>query len=297
MGRIGGTEREGAHNSELSMLIDVVISTRNNESEKKFSLYYVIRSLLSQNIDNINIIIADNGSFDKTKENIRDTFGQKVNLIDTSGVSGNISASRNEAARCGRSDLIFFLDDDTILKHSNDLEKCVKVSMEVDFACGARRRWAPLAWPELIRTDDPVNKVTSTLECISNEPISINRISGKNIIDNRSYLANFGSIKRTVFESIRGFDEAYVGWGYQDTDLMWRLCVDGYKYDLFFKYDIEIFHLSHKVDKGANYEVNRQRFLEKQRLDGRFFHTNHFFEIYEHDGYSLFSDFPSENKS
>ena len=80
-----------------------------------------------------------------------------------------------------------------------------------------------------------------------------------------------------------------------DGNLMRRLCVEGYDYELFSNHNIEIFHLAHKVDKGKNYELNRLRFQKKQQADGRHFHTNHFFEIYEHDGYSLFSDFSEEN--
>lgn len=279
------------------MLIDIVISTKNNRSNKNFSLLYVIRSLLHQRRCDLNIIVADNGSEDDTTRALKDTFGQKVGVIDTSHCSGNISASRNAAAACGNSELIFFLDDDMIISKPDDLSKCINTGMSVDFACGAIRLWSPLTWPNLIRPDDPINKVISTLKHTSTEPKSINRLSGKDILDNRSYLANFGTVKRTVFESVGRFDEDYVGWGYQDTDLMRRLCVDGYVYELFSNHGIEIFHLAHKVDKGSNYELNRLQFLEKQRKDGRIFRTNHFFEIYENDGYSLFSDFPEENNS
>jgi GT2 family glycosyltransferase len=187
------------------------------------------------------------------------------------------------------------MDDDMVTGSSEAIGKCIDIGMHVEFACGAIRLWTPLTWPILIRPDDPINKVISTLKHTGSEPTSINRLSGKNILDNRSYIANFGVVKRNVFEAIGGFDEEYLGWGFQDTDLMHRLCLEGYRYDLFSIYDIVVYHLAHQVDKGSNYELNRARFLEKQRLDGRIFRTNHFFEIYENDGYSLFSDFSEEN--
>ena len=276
------------------MQADVVISTLNNVSSKAFSLRYVIRSLLSQTINDLNIIVADNGSNDETSENIKREFGQKVNVLDTTSCLGNISASRNAAAECGKSDFIFFIDDDMVLATFKTLEKSLAAGEPVDFACGAYRLWAPLTWPKIIRPDDPILKIVSTLEQTSTEPHSINRISGKNILDNRSYIGNFGLIKRSIFVEVGGFDETYYGWGYQDTDLMWRLCIAEHKYDLFSRHDITVFHLSHKVNKGEKYEINRRKFFQKQKLDGRLFKTNHFFEIYENDGYSLFSEFQDE---
>lgn len=279
------------------MQADVVISTKNNVSAKAFSLQYVIRAILNQAADQIRIYVADNGSEDQTTSSLRDMFGQKVTVVDTSQFAGNISASRNYAASCGKSEMIFFIDDDMIAKDAESFNKCLRAGRNTDFACGARRLWAPRTWPQLIRHDDPIGKFLSTLEYTSAEPLSVNRITGKNILDNRSYIANFGTVKRRAFETIGGFDETFVGWGYQDTELMRRLCVDGYEYDLFSRYGVDVFHLSHTVDKAEHYEDNRLRFLDKQRQDGRLFCTNHFFEIYENDGFSLFQDFPPDKMS
>jgi glycosyltransferase involved in cell wall biosynthesis len=278
----------------MSMRADVVISTLNNISMKGFSLQYTIRSLLSQTVADLNILVADNGSEDDTKSSLRREFGNRINVLDTGEKRHNISASRNQAAACGQSEAIFFVDDDMVLSSPTTLEIAIKVSTAVDFTCGAIRRWAPLSWPELIRPDDPIRKIVSTLEHTSYEPLSINRISGKNILDNRSYIGNFGYVKRSAFEYMQGYDENYTAWGYQDTDLMWRMCVSGFQYDLFSRHNIMVYHLSHQVNKGSQYENNRIRFMNKQKEDGRLFRTNHFFEIYENDGYSLFSDFPAD---
>jgi GT2 family glycosyltransferase len=274
------------------MLLDVVISTKDNVRSKNFSLFYVVRALLYQQPLSLNITIADNGSGDDTSSALRNAFGQTIGLIDTSSCFGNIGASRNLAAACGKAQHILFIDDDMILNGPDTLSRSLNLASTVDFACGARRLWAPFNWPELIRTDDPIGKVLSTLRHTAFEPLTINRVSGKNILDHRSYLANFGIISRDAFMRTGGFDENYLGWGYQDTDLMYRLCKQGFDYALFSNVGIEVFHLSHQVDKGSLYHDNRQRFLQKQKEDGRFFNTNHFFEIYENDGYSLFSDFP-----
>ena len=138
-----------------------------------------------------------------------------------------------------------------------------------------------------------MHKFISTLENTSVEPLGVDRLSGKRVLDNRSYIANFGVVRRDVFSQVGGFDESYIGFGYQDADLMWRLCAGNFEYDLFSKYDIDVFHLTHKVDKGGSYRENHDRYFNKLREDGRMFHTNHFFEIYENDGYSLFSDISS----
>ena len=276
------------------MIADIVISTRNNLSCKGFSLQYVIRSLLQQAANEINIILADNGSEDNTSTKLKELFGQKIGIIDTSNMRGNISASRNAAAACGSSETIFFIDDDMIPGTKNTIEHCLDISSDVDFACGAIRKWAPITWPNLIRHDDPIIKIISTLEHTSVEPSSINRVSGQNIIDHRSYLANFGVIKRSVFNKVGGYDEGFVGWGFQDTELMWRLCLAGYEYDLLSKHNIVVFHLAHAVNKEEKYEENRKRFSDKQINEGKIFKVNHFFEMYDNDGYSLFSDLPDD---
>lgn len=277
------------------MLLDVVISTRNSLTGKGGCLSLVIASLLRQKHVQLNIVIADNGSDDETATDLVNGFADKVTILDTSAYAGNLAASRNAGAACGKADFVLFSDDDMIAPRRDSLARCVNVVEDVDFACGARRLWAPSTWPRLIRCDDPINKVVSTLDQICCEPRTINRVSGLNIVDNRSYIANFGIVRRAAFEALGGFDEGYVGWGYSDTDLMHRLCVRGHAYDLFSNHDITVYHLAHKVDKGTGYEANRARFVEKLRAEGRWFHINHFFEIYENDGYSLFSDFKSAN--
>jgi GT2 family glycosyltransferase len=279
------------------MLIDVVISTKDNVTRKQFSLFYALRALLHQGQQGLNITVADNGSSDNTASQLKDIFGQKLGVIDTSSCAGNIGASRNRAAACGTASSIVFLDDDMILNGPDTLARSLDVASKADFACGARRLWAPFNWPQLIRQDDPINKILSTLRHTAYEPLTMNRISGKNILDHRSYIANFGVVKREAFCAVGGFDEEYDGWGYGDTDLMYRLCLQKYEYALFSNAGIEVFHLSHTVDKGTQYHENRERFLSKQRQEGRFFNINHFFEIYENDGYSLFSDFPSDKIS
>ena len=276
------------------MLIDVVISTKNNVASKHFSLYWTIRSLLCQKPHMLQIVVADNGSEDTTVDSLRRTFGEVVGILDTSDCSGNLGASRNAAATCGHADVILFMDDDIVLSTCDTLNQTIAIACDVDFACGARRLWAPLTWPDLIRMDDPFNKMVSTLRNTAYEPCSVNRVSGRNILDNRSYLANFGALRRAAFRDLSGFDEEYTGWGYQDTDLMYRLCLAKYEYAVLANCGVTVYHLAHTVDKSGHYESNRKRFLDKQRAEGRYFHTNHFFEIYENDGYSLFTDFPED---
>lgn len=274
-------------------MVDIVISTLNNKSKKNYSIRHTIRSILQQKDVKISSInIGENGSTDDTAASLEEDFSNKINIIDTSHLRENIAQSRNTAASVGQSEKIFFIDDDVVPENLHTISKCLKIASEVDFACGAKRLWTPLNWHQIIRQDDPMRKVISTLKNVAFEPVSINRIIGKNIIDNRTFIANFGVISRDVFEKLEGFDNTYSGFGYHDTDLMHRLCLRRYEYDLFCEHGIVAYHLAHKVDKSKCYEINRQTFIERQRSDGRMFNVNHFFHIYENDGYSLYSDFP-----
>jgi len=206
----------------MDHLVDVVISTKNNISAKNGSLIYTVRALLHQKNTELNIIVADNGSEDDTSVALKANFGSKVGIVDTSESTGNLSRSRNLAAACGQAETIFFIDDDMVPGSVTTVSDCLRINSEVDFCCGARRLWAPADWPSFVRLDDPINKFMSTLRTVSIEPHSINRISGRNVLDNRSYIANFGFIKRRAFLELGGFDEDYVGFGYQDTDQIGR---------------------------------------------------------------------------
>jgi len=95
-------------------MLSIIIPTLNEEE----FLPKLLRSIKKQKFKDCEIIVADAGSTDGTRE-IAQKFGARV-------VHGGLPAvGRNQGARAARGDLLLFLDADVILPE-NFLEKAVR---------------------------------------------------------------------------------------------------------------------------------------------------------------------------
>lgn len=271
------------------MSIDVVIPACNNYETKNFSLYYTIRSVLSQSLQPKSINVVENQNYESAKESIEKEFGKLVNVIDGTANPKNISYARNIGAKAGNSDLIVFIDDDVVISKNFHLETVAAIMRNYDFSCGAARYWTRTDWSSYLDKSYSISHIQNILRYKTYLPRSIERLTGNPSYHEFSFIGHFGAIKRNVFEQVNGFDENYKEWSYQDTDLMMRLCMQGFQYAILRHEDIAIYHLSHGVDKIAYQDINKQIFLKKQQEAGINFHLNHFFGIFDDDGYAILS--------
>ncbi len=267
---------------------DVIITTRKN-AEKHNSIIFTIRTVLNQSLQPNSIIVVENNNYLKTKELISKEFGELVVVVDGSLHDRNISYCRNLGVKNSLGNVVIFMDDDVLLHRYDVFSKIIHCMKYYDFMCGAKRLWSPINWFKIIDKDFHISHILNILKCKSFEPKSINRISGKLSFHNFTFIGNLGAIRREVFNEIGGFDESYEGWGYQDTDLMMRLCYNGYNYELMCNLDIIVYHLSHGVNKSQDFPLNRQKYYSKQKEIGKKFILSHFFGIFPDDDCSLFT--------
>jgi GT2 family glycosyltransferase len=72
-----------------------------------------------------------------------------------------------------------------------------------------------------------------------------------------------GAIKRAWFETLRGFDEDFLHYGYEDDDFAYRLTAAGVRFDFS---DLEVWHQWHVPGSGNMssdlYDAKRKLFLE-----------------------------------
>lgn len=270
--------------------MDIIIATANNLINKHSSIYYCIRSILSQDYENVNIIIAENSNFIEMSSFIRKNFGNLVKVVDATANFKNISYARNIGVTNSQSEYVVFMDDDVILSRDNILSKISKKLKRNDFLCGAHRYWVNPGWEQYIRKEYNINYIRAILNSKKFLPKSIDRFKGSLTYHNFTFIGHFGAIRRSVFNSVNGFDENFKEWSYQDTDLMMRLCNEKFCYDLLYSDDIEVIHLSHSVDKSSTRLINQKRFYKKQQKLGIKFHLNHFFGVFNDDSYELFTD-------
>lgn len=271
------------------MSIDIVIPTCNNYLTKNYSLYYTIRSILSQSTLPDNIFVVENETYDETRSIVEKDFGRLVVVLDGTSKKKNISFARNYGANQGNSDLILFIDDDVIIGRNHFLELTVARMKNIDFACGAKRFWTRTDWYQYLNKSYSIHHIQNILKYKTYLPKSIERLSGNPSFHEFTFIGNFGIIKREVFDVVGRFDEGYKEWLYQDTDLMMRLCTEGYQYDLLENDQISVYHLAHGADKIKYQEINKELFLKKQEDLGIAFRLNHFFGIFDDDSYSILS--------
>lgn len=94
----------------LSPLVSVVIASYNREQ----FIVDAIRSVQHQTVDDIEIIVVDDGSTDSTQQ-ILNNFGDSINVINQPNQGR--SAARNKGVNNARGDYIAFLDSDDIWLH------------------------------------------------------------------------------------------------------------------------------------------------------------------------------------
>ncbi len=102
------------------MLVSVVIPLYNKEKY----ISETIRSVLDQTYDNFQIIIVDDGSTDKSVDEVEKFDDERIRII--SQENAGVSAARNRGIKEARSDFIAFLDaDDEWLP--NHLEEIIEL--------------------------------------------------------------------------------------------------------------------------------------------------------------------------
>jgi len=271
------------------MSFDVVIPTCNNYETKNFSLFYTIKSVLSQNLKPRNINIVENINFESTKVYIEKEFGKLVNVLDGTAKPNNISFARNIGAKNGNGELIVFIDDDVVIARNYYFEALIAIMRQVDFSCGALRYWTRTDWVRYLDKSYHISHIQNILRYKTYLPRSIERFTGNPSYHEFSFIGHFGAIKREIFNKVGNFDENYKEWSYQDTDLMMRLCAEGFQYSILSYENISVYHLSHNVDKTAFEEYNKKLFFNKQKEIGVNFHLNHFFGVFDDDSFSILS--------
>lgn len=276
----------------MSSKLSIIIPTFNSFANKQGSLELTLTSILKSKTDTYEIVIVDDGSNDNTADYLNKLLDFK-NSFDVKVISkehdGNRGKSRNIGAQRSSGELLLFIDDDIILLSDDTLENVLKIWKKKRFMCGARRFWTHPIWDrEYILT--LIHK--SNYNGIKNRgfvPKGLNRYNGCRDLLEFSFLSNFGLVHREDFFAAGGFDDEYTGWGYEETDLMFRLLQRGVEFVNLWS-SIDILHLNHPLGKSEAdmTSKNRKRYYSKTSETGVIFKVNHLFGVFENDGSEIF---------
>lgn len=274
--------------SSMTKDVSVIIPTYNSFSGKQGSLHLTLLSLARQDIsEQIEVIIIDNGSNDKTHHYLADVA---VNLFPKRcqwficNDTGNRSLTRNLAVERSATSMIVLMDDDVVLPEQMVLRNAIEMMAGVNrgFACGARRRWMNRHWDEVLVENAILRGDIDFLQASSFLPCGISRESGYRDLQEFSFIANFGVIPRSLFELIGGFDVNLFPSRREDVDLMYRLLLNEAEY--IHLYDkCECIHLTHPMVAADPHDrvKNHLRFQQRERECGYHFKVNQLFGVYE----------------
>lgn len=256
------------------MLISVIITTYNWPEALKKSL----KSLDYQTDRNFEILIADDGSDDRTKMLV-ESFSTKTDLairhIWHEDKGFRAASIRNKAAARANGEYLIFIDGDCAVPPSFIKKHC-ELAESGFFVPGNRVLLSEQATPVFLATRELFFKRSLWQwlkswwrgECNRFFPFVTLRLGWLRKINPKKWCGaktcNLG-LFRQDFISVNGMDENYIGWGFEDSDLVIRLQKFGIKRKAG-RNAVPVIHLWHKINSDApTTQQNRERLESMMR--------------------------------
>jgi glycosyltransferase involved in cell wall biosynthesis len=259
------------------MLISVIVTTYNRPD----ALSAVIRALLDQTDPDFEVIVADDGSGQPT----RDALAAFRNAARSRGLKRLVhawqpddgfraSAARNLGVFASKGEYLVFLDGDCvprpdfIARHRLLAERGFMVSgsrvlLSEEFtqsvlSSGDAIHTRGLSYWLQQRLAGNTNKIVPLLHFPNTglrhyRKVKWNRIKSCNL-----------AIWRDDYAAVDGFDESFVGWGHEDADVVLRLARHGIRRKGG-AFSTEVFHLWHRENTRATESENRKRVEERMK--------------------------------
>ncbi|MGZ3182207.1 MAG: glycosyltransferase family 2 protein [Telluria sp.] len=251
--------------------ISLVVTTYNRPD----ALAAVVEALFAQDDRNFEIIIADDGSKDSTREAIDQLRARSpVPLLHVwqEDLGFRAAMARNRGTLAATGEYIVFLDGDCVpqrdfvarhrlLARRGYLVSGSRILLSPEFTTQVLTAHLELhalsraAWLRL-RAQGHVNKVLQLLAKWPDAGRERKRFSWRRIKS-----CNL-AVWRSDLDLVNGFDESFTGWGHEDSDLVVRLFNAGVlRKDGAFA--TEVFHLWHREAQRDQESSNRSVVLER----------------------------------
>ena len=245
-------------------MISLIISTYNRPD----ALRLVLLALAEQSNKDFEVVIADDGSTDATKQVIEELKKQviyKVKHVWQQHDGFRAATIRNKAVATADGDYLIFLDGDVIPRASFvQQHQCLaedgyfvsgnRILLFADFTKEVLLRQLPVCRWKLWQwfkgfCHHKVNSFLSAVilgDCYWRYWCRAKWQGAKT--------CNLGMWKKDFF-AVNGFDESYVGWGYEDSDLLIRLIRHGVgRKDG--RFAVSVLHLWHAQNSRSRELIN-----------------------------------------
>ena len=208
-------------------MITVIVTTFERPSALLLSLAALERQ---RDCGEFEIIVADDGSSDATESIVREhalAIGGVLSFVTQEHKGFRLAQLRNLAVRSARGDYLVFLDGDCV-PHDDFVAGHELVRQPRRFAVGGRC-YLGRAPSEALRVEQ-VRKLGIAPFVPAKERRRLRRVRRRDWIYNalgwknrpKMIGANF-AVHRSDYVAVNGFDNRYVGWGFEDEDFARRL--------------------------------------------------------------------------
>jgi len=255
------------------MKTSLIITTYNRPD----ALYLVLKSIEIQTVLPDEVIIADDGSDNKTKDTIKKfSKSSNLNLIHSwqPDEGFRLARSRNNALSVSTGDYIIIIDGDTILD-KNFIYDHIVTSRPDCFISGSRVLLDEHATKKIIDTQHFAINLSS--EGLKNKskalrfPILRNLLSFSHNRIKGIRGCNMSFYRKDCFE-INGFNNDFEGWGREDTEFIVRMFKKGVKRKNL-KFGGIQYHLWHGIEVDKSLKRNDE-ILKKTYESNNFFCQN-----------------------
>jgi GT2 family glycosyltransferase len=246
------------------MKCSVVIPTK----DKLTRLFLTLRCMEPQITPDVEVIVVFDGCTSDTIERFKEfawTFSPKCVVSEKN--LGRATA-RNLGLHHASGDVVIFLDDDRLTEHDfiekhlahHEKEKCVVLGERMD----SRLREEEIN--RLICDSDLKTMLAKVYKNSKKEfYYSIKKLFVSNPSCSLRYIAFITgnvSVDRSLLLKLNGFDERFKGWGYEDTDLGYRLVKENIQYIQ--DDNIVCYHILHSHVKGqkSKEELSNLKYLK-----------------------------------
>ena len=253
-------------------MISILLATYNWPQALKLCL----ESLATQTDKNFEIIIADDGSTESTKQVIESFKGSHPAVIKhlwQEDQGFRKTKILNQAIAAAHGDYLVFLDGDCIVQ-PDFVERHRELAQKGHLVTGSRillnqaLTQELLSWPNWSFARFTENLIAKRLSGGINKYWSLKIKLGngswrdyKKFVWRRIKGCNMACWK-TDAEAINGFDETMTGWGHEDADFVFRLQHHGI-HRKSGSWSTEVLHLFHKINDQSNAAENARRVREK----------------------------------
>ncbi|WP_430538560.1 glycosyltransferase [Bacillus subtilis] len=245
--------------AEVIVKTSIIVLTYNQLALTKQCLESIWKHT---NNDCIEVIVIDNGSHDGTRDYLKQITSIKAIFNKT---NEGFAKACNQGLEAASGDNILFLNNDTVVTNQW-LEPMIKLLYQDDkigmvgpvsnYVSGPQQ--VPVNYTNVEEIED-----FSRLYCLQQRGRSkaVLRLVGFCLL-----------VKKKVLDQVGGFDERFVGGSFEDDDLSLRVLQAGYQLKI--ALDSFVHHHGHATFTGNPdlsisqlYEENRQRFIDKWKVD------------------------------